>query len=68
MKGFEKMNDSRESEYVQHKKDAIYYCSEYLKQDAYCSWKHVLSNPKKDDLADCFLQGMWYIQTKLQSN
>jgi hypothetical protein len=69
LKGFEKMNDSKgESEYVQHKKDAIYYCSEYLKQDAYCDWIHVLSNPKKDDLADCFLQGMWYIQTKFKSS
>ena len=27
-------------------------------------WEHVLQTSKKDDLSDCFLQGIWFLQNK----
>ena len=30
----------------------------------YQSWKNTLQVSKKDDLADCFLQGLWYFKHK----
>ena len=66
LKGFEKMNTDLSSEYKQHKKDAIFYCNKYLEKDLYKSWTHFFrEHNKKDDLADCFLQGIWYFNNKL---
>ena len=52
-------------EYKQHKMDSILYCEKYL--DEYkinVQWKDYFQNynKKKDDLADSFLQGIWYIK------
>jgi hypothetical protein len=53
--------------YKQHKKDGVEKCSLLLDQNIeFKKWKHVLETKKKDDLADCFLQGMWYIHKHLQ--
>uniref|UniRef100_A0A6C0KH78 Uncharacterized protein n=1 Tax=viral metagenome TaxID=1070528 RepID=A0A6C0KH78_9ZZZZ len=53
--------------YKQHKKDGVEKCSLLLDQNIeFKKWKHVLETKKKDDLADCFLQGMWYIHKYLQ--
>jgi len=53
---------SEREKYNQHKKDAIFYTREILdKFPLLTNWKHVLDNKKKDDFADCFLQGIWYI-------
>jgi hypothetical protein len=53
--------------YKQHKKDGVEKCSLLLDQNIeFKKWKHVLETKKKDDLADCFLQGMWYINKYLQ--
>ena len=62
LKGFEKQNINENSNYKQHKKDAIYYCRQFLEKPEYSSWNWVLDNDKKDDLADCFLQGIWYLK------
>ena len=64
LKGFEKQNENVESEYVQHKKDAVFYCSQFLETARFSSWKHVLETKKKDDLADCFLQGIHWLKRR----
>jgi hypothetical protein len=64
LKGFEKQNENLDSEYQQHKKDAIFYCNRFLEMDRYSAWKGVLDTKKKDDLADCFLQGIQWMRRK----
>lgn len=66
LKGFAKMNENENSEYKQHKKDAIFYCRQFLEKEEYKDWKFILDNDKKDDLADCFLQGIWYFNEKMK--
>lgn len=52
--------------YKEHKKDAIYYCSEVLKKNNSLSEniEKFTKSKKKDDMADSFLQGLWYIKNK----
>lgn len=66
LKGFEKMNSNVTSEYKQHKNDAIFYCRQFLEKDGYSEWRELFeSHNKKDDLADSFLQGIWYFNNKI---
>jgi len=52
-------------EYKQHKKDGLYYCSQLLdKNPRFSIWSDSLKRKKADDLADSFLQGMWYLKNK----
>ena len=54
--------------YKKHKIDGVILCSQLLEQNPnFISWKNVLETKKKDDLADCFLQGMWYIRKKFHN-
>ena len=50
--------------YKQHKKDGIRYCEQWLDNVFFCKWKSFFDNytKKQDDLADSFLQGIWYLQ------
>lgn len=64
LKGFEKQNENVDSEYQQHKKDAVFYCSRFLETERYANWNTVLNTKKKDDLADCFLQGIQWMKRK----
>ena len=52
--------------YKKNKQDGIFHCSQILeKNNCFKEYKYVLQNKKKsDDLADCFLQGIWYLQNK----
>ena len=68
----EEMNERMK--YKKHKNDGIMYCAQLLKTNCDSSpsnrkWLHFFENlsnrVKKDDLADCFLQGMWFIQHKV---
>lgn len=63
----EKLEENNEenngTKYRQHKKDAVYYCNKICEKE-YKSWCHVLKTTKKDDLADCFLQGLYCIFNK----
>jgi hypothetical protein len=62
LKGFEKQNENMDSEYAQHKRDAVFYCLRFMEMENFFAWKDALTVKKKDDLADCFLQGIWYLQ------
>jgi len=49
--------------YKAHKKDGVHYCLEVLNANpSISSWKSSLDTKKKDDLADAFLQGIWYLR------
>ena len=49
--------------YKQHKKDGIAICSRFLENNpGWASWTSVLQTTKRDDLADSFLQGIWYLK------
>jgi len=49
--------------YKQHKKDGITICSRFLENNpTWTHWLSVLQTTKRDDLADSFLQGIWYLK------
>ena len=52
------------TDYKTHKKDGIHFCTRFLESNTELSvFKSVLDNSgKKDDLADCFLQGIYYLK------
>lgn len=50
--------------YKSHKKDGVYYSQQVLDNNTWISnnkWNSIFESKKKDDLADCFLQGLWYL-------
>jgi hypothetical protein len=51
-------------DYKERKKMGIQICSNFVTNDArFSNWNTFFSkHQKKDDLSDCFLQGMWYIK------
>jgi hypothetical protein len=54
-----------ENKYKQHKKDSIVISNLFLEENENLQmWKPKLITSKKDDLADCFLQGIWYLKSK----
>ena len=49
--------------YKEHKKDGIFYTKEIIdKNEFFKNWKEKMNTRKKDDLADCFLQGLWFFK------
>ena len=51
--------------YKQHKIDGVAFCSRIIENNpGLWTWKESLNTKKKDDLADCFLQGLWYLKNK----
>jgi hypothetical protein len=54
---------SDKDKYKKHKEDSIAICSRFLDGNADLQkWGPSLETPKKDDLADAFLQGVWYLK------
>lgn len=53
-------------DYKKHKIDGVAYCSQILLlNQGLTVWTSSLAeSKKKDDLADCFLQGFWYLRHK----
>lgn len=62
LKLFEKSGNN----YKEHKKNAIYYCNDILTKNDNLSENidNFVKSKKKDDMADSFLQGLWYIKNK----
>jgi hypothetical protein len=64
LKGFSQANTNLDSEYKQHKTDAVFHTKRLLSNELFSSWReHILTHKKIDDLADAFLQGIWYLKT-----
>jgi len=57
-------------DYKKRKQFGIQICMNYVENDdqfkEWCDFLH--KHNKKDDLSDCFLQGMWYINNKILKN
>ena len=60
----ESQGKTQSQKYKTHKKDGIYHCEKVLENNTWiCSSQWINTDKKKkDDLADCFLQGLWYLQ------
>ena len=53
--------------YKQNKADGIHYCTKLLEKNTGLAGSQLFAestSKKKDDLADCFLQGLWYLKQK----
>jgi hypothetical protein len=57
-------NKTVKMDYKERKKLGVQTCSNFVVTDArFSDWSMFFSkHQKKDDLSDCFLQGMWYIK------
>lgn len=65
-KDAEGTNKVKNPNYKQHKKDGIAFCKQLLETRGETEWKTFFETyPKKqDDLADAFLQGIWFLNKK----
>lgn len=54
---------TQSQKYKSHKKDGVFYCEQVLASGNWSTdlWT-MCEKKKKDDLADCFLQGIWWLQ------
>lgn len=60
-----KNKNSTNPNYKEHKKDGIFFTNEIIEKNNYFqSWKEKMNTKKKDDLADCFLQGLWFFKQR----
>lgn len=51
--------------YKQNKKDGVSLCTRYIDANpGLAKWSSVMTVSKKDDLADCFLQGVWFLTNR----
>ena len=58
-------NSKTNPQYKIHKSDGINYCRKILENNTGIThWIYTMNTPKKDDLADAFLQGLWYFKHK----
>jgi hypothetical protein len=59
------LENKENKKYKQNKKDGILFCSQFLNSnDQFEKWNWTMKVIKKDDYADAFLQGIWYLKQK----
>lgn len=65
LKNFKEISDAT-TPYQKHKKDAVIHCTAILAEMKEDKWIAFFRDhaAKKDDLADCFLQGIWFVKKK----
>jgi hypothetical protein len=70
LKDFLPKDNKEKTDYKQRKKLGIQTCLEIINTDfRFKEWENLINkHTKKDDLSDCFLQGMWYIKHKVCLN
>ena len=56
--------DTKENSYKQHKIDSVEISKKILDINVLGKWDSIFQTTKKDDLADAFLQGLWYLKNK----
>lgn len=56
-------NQTQGQKYKSHKKDGVFFCEQVLSSGKWTTnlWEKC-EKKKKDDLADCFLQGVWWLK------
>lgn len=61
---------TEKQKYSQHKKDGVFYTTQIIeKNKSFSCWEKILhESKKKDDYADCFLQGIWYLRNKMNNH
>ena len=58
-------NNVQENSYQKHKKDGISIYQKFVQEnEQLASWTSLFQAKKQDDLADAFLQGIWYLKHK----
>jgi hypothetical protein len=64
LKDFASKSNDAQTTYKDHKRDGIQFCRNFMaKNDGLRKCQEVLeTSAKKDDLADCFLQGIYYLK------
>ena len=51
--------------YKENKKNSVYFCDKFLNENEHLKpWKESMNQTKKDDLADCFLQAIYYLENE----
>lgn len=54
---------NKKTTYKQHKTDGVFYTRLFIENNIWLvKWKDILETKKKDDLADCFLQCVWWLK------
>jgi hypothetical protein len=61
----DKKSDEEKTSYKDHKVSGVTFCNKILENNSvFKEWIPKMDTKKKDDLADCFLQGLWYFKQK----
>lgn len=58
------VEQTQAQKYKSHKKDGVFYCQQVLDKKVFNGGEQwaTCERKKKDDLADCFLQGVWWLK------